>query len=126
VVKDMINTIASAAIGLAVFVYLYGTKAGWSLPFNDNPQTAFTAFVVFGLAACSIGIGHGVSNVGFNNPLMIVGVLFGIINITIVYTAFTGGQIAFITDYTSATLALGGSMIMKVIVKIAMNFIYSI
>ena len=125
-VKNMMNTIASAAIGLTVCVYLYGLNAGWSLPFHDNPQTGFIAFVVFGFAACSVGIGHGAINVGFSNPLMIVGILFGIINLGIVYTAFTGGQIAFITDYASATLALGASMIMKAIIKIAMNFIYSI
>ena len=122
--KGMINTIASIAIGLIVAGYLYALNAGWSLPLSDNPRTAFIAFIVVGMAFCGVGIGHSVETVGFSNPLVMVGVGFGLVNMYIAYTAFTGGQFMFINDYSSATMAMSGMMIIKVIVKVAMNLIY--
>ena len=120
----MINTIASIAIGLMVAGYLYAMNSGWNLPLSDNPRTAFIAFIVVGMAFCGVGIGHSVETVGFGNPLVMVGVGFGLINMFIAYTAFTGGQFMFVKDYASATMAIGGMMIIKVIVKIATNLIY--
>lgn len=122
--KAMINTLASLSIGLLVASYLYATYAGWSLPLSNNPRTAFIAFAVAGMAFCSVGIGHGQATVGFANPMMLMGIGFGIINLYIVYVALTGQQFMFVTDYTSATMALGGMMILKVITKLAMNLIY--
>ena len=120
----MSNTIASIGIGLVVAGYLYALNAGWSLPLSDNPRTAFIAFIVVGMAFCGVGIGHSVETVGFGNPLVMVGMGFGVVNLFIAYTAFTGGQFMFVNDYASATMAIGGMMIMKVIVKVAMNLIY--
>ena len=120
----MSNTIASIGIGLVVAGYLYALNAGWSLPLSDNPRTAFIAFIVVGMAFCGVGIGHSVETVGFGNPLVMVGMGFGVVNMFIAYTAFTGGQFMFVNDYASATMAIGGMMIMKVIVKVAMNLIY--
>ena len=120
----MINTIASIAIGLIVAGYLYALNAGWSLSLSDNPRTAFIAFIVVGMAFCGVGIGHSVETVGFGNPLVMVGVGFGLVNMFIAYTALTGGKFMFVNDYTSATMAIGSMMIIKVIVKVAMNLIY--
>ena len=120
----MSNTITSVAIGVIVAGYLYALNAGWSLPLSDNPRTAFIAFVVVGMAFCSVGIGHSVTTVGFGNPLVYVGMGFGLLNLFIVYTAFTGGQFMFINDYASATMAMSGIMLMKVVVKVSMNLIY--
>ena len=120
----MSNTITSIAIGLVVAGYLYALNAGWSLPLSDSPRTAFVAFIVVGMAFCGVGIGHSVETVGFNNPLVMVGMGFGLVNLFIAYTAFTGGQFMFVNDYASATMALGGMMILKVIVKVATNLIY--
>ena len=33
-------------------------------------------------------------------------------------------QVWFVSDYTSVTMALGGSMVIKAILKVAMNLIY--
>lgn len=120
----MSNTMVSVAIGLIVAGYLYALNSGWSLPLSDNPRTAFIAFIVIGLAFCGVGIRHSAMTVGWGNPLAMVGIGFGLVNMYIVYTAFTGGQFMFVNDYASATMALGGMMIMKVITKIVMNFIY--
>ena len=120
----MINTIASIAIGLIVAGYLYALNAGWSLSLSDNPRTAFIAFIVVGMAFCGVGIGHSVETVGFGNPLVMVGVGFGLVNMFIAYTALTGSKFMFVNDYTSATMAIGSMMIIKVIVKVAMNLIY--
>ncbi len=122
--KGMINTAASLLIGVIVAGYLYALNSGWSLPLSDNPRTAFIAFVVVGMAFCGVGIGHSIETVGFSNPLTIVGVGFGLFNMFIVYTALTGGQFMFVNDYASATMALSGMMLVKVVVKIAMNLIY--
>ena len=120
----MSNTITSIAIGLVVAGYLYALNAGWSLPLSDSPRTAFVAFIVVGLAFCGVGIRHSSETVGFNNPLVMVGMGFGLVNLFIAYTAFTGGQFMFVNDYASATMAIGGMMILKVIVKVATNLIY--
>lgn len=120
----MSNTITSIGIGLIVAGYLYALNAGWNLPLSDTPRTAFIAFVVVGMAFCGVGIGHSVETVGFSNPLVMVGMGFGLVNMFIAYTAFTGGQFMFVNDYASATMALGGMMVLKVVVKVAMNIIY--
>lgn len=120
----MINTIASTAIGLVVAGYLYALSAGWNLPLSGNPRTAFIAFVVVGMAFCGVGIGHSVEAVGWGNPLVVVGMGVGLLNLYIAYTAFTGGQFMFVNDYATATMALGGLMIIKVVVKVAMNLLY--
>ena len=118
------NTIASLGIGAIAALYIYGLRAGWSIPLNNNPRTAFIAFVVFGMAACGIGIGHSIETAGWSNPMVILGMGFGLINMYIVYTAFTGRTFMFVNDYTSATIALGGVMVLKVIIKLAMNLVY--
>ena len=87
---------------------------------NGSPRSTNIAFMVFGMAACSVGIGHSVENMGWNNSLVIVGMGFGLLNLAIVYVALTGGQVWFVNDYASATRALGGSMFLKV----AMNLAY--
>jgi len=118
------NTVASVVIGVLVAGYMYALNAGWSLPFADNPRTAFIAMVVVGMAFCSVGIGHSVETVGFGNPLVMLGVGFGLVNLFIAYTALTGGSFLFIDDYASASMALGGMMLVKVVTKVAMNFLY--
>jgi len=120
----MMNTIASLGIGAIAAVYTYGLRAGWSMPLSNNPRTAFIAFVIFGIAACGIGMGHSIEKVGWSNPIFILGMGFGLINMYIVYTAFTGRTFMFVSDYASATIALGGVMILKVLVKLAMNLVY--
>lgn len=122
--KGMINTAASLLIGVIVVVYLYALNAGWDLPFSENPRTTFIAFIVVGMALCTVGIGHGEATVGFTNPLMLLGAVIGVVNMYISYIALTGGQFLFINDYVSATMAIGGIMLVKVVIKIAMNLIY--
>ena len=90
-----------------------------------DERTVFILFVVVGMGMCVGGIGHSVENMGFNNPLVILGMGFGVLNLVIVYIALTGGSLVFVNDYASATMALGGSMIFKVFVKIIMNVIYT-
>ncbi len=120
----MSNTIASIVIGLVVAGYLYALNAGWSLPFSGNPRNAFIAFLVVGMAFCSVGIGHSVETVGFGNPMVLVGMGFGVLNLYIAYMAFTGGQFMFVNSYSTATMAIGGVMLVKVAVKVLMNLIY--
>lgn len=122
--ESMGNTIASVAIGVIVAGYMYALNAGWSLPIADNPRNAFIALVVIGMAFCSVGIGHSVETVGWSNPLTMLGVGFGLVNMYIVYIALTGGQFMFINSYSSASMALSGMMLVKVVTKIAMNFLY--
>jgi len=120
----MRNTLVSIGIGLGVSAYLYGVKSGWNMLLNGSPRTTFIAFLVIGMALCSVGIGHSVENMGWTNPLVLLGMVFGLINLIIVFVAFTGDQVWFINDYATATLALGGSMVIKAILKVAMNLIY--
>lgn len=122
--KNMSNTIASLGIGLIVAGYLYALNAKWNLPLSDNPRTAFISFLVVGMAFCGVGIWHSVETVGFGNPLVMFGVGLGMVNMYIAYTAFTGGQFMFVNDYASASVAMSGIMLVKVIVKVAMNLIY--
>ena len=118
------NSIASLGIGTIAALYTYGLRAGWSMPLSNNPRTAFIGFIVFGMAACGIGMGHSIETVGWSNPMVILGIGFGLINMYIVYTAFTGGVFMFVNDYASASMALGGVMVLKVLVKLAMNLVY--
>jgi len=120
----MSNTIASIGVGLVVAGYLYALNAGWSLPLSNSPRTAFTSFIVVGMAFCGVGIGHSIETVGLGNPLVMAGMGFGVLNMYIAYTAFTGGQFMFVNDYVSASMAISGVMLLKVIVKVAMNLIY--
>ena len=121
--KYLNNTLVSVLIGVSVFVYLYLVNSGWRPPLDE--RTAFIFFVVVGMGMCGVGIGHSVENMGFNNPLVILGMSFGVLNLVIVYIALTGGSLFFVNDYSSATLALGGLMMVKVLVKVSMNFIYA-
>jgi len=122
--KAMNNTLTSILIGLAVSAYMYSVYAGVNL--FPSERTAFIAFVIIGMAMCSVGIGNSVETVGFSNPLVILGMVFGILNLVIVYTALNGGSLFFVRDYTTATIALGGTMIIKVLIKVLMNFIYAL
>ena len=121
--KYLNNTVISVLFGVLVSIYLYFINAGWKLPLSD--KMGFILFVIVGMAMCSVGIGHSLTNMGFNNPLVIFGMGFGVLNLFIVYIALTGGSLFFENDYASATMALGGSMIFKVLVKIIMNGIYA-
>ena len=121
---EMRNTLVSIGIGLGVSAYLYGVNSGWKAFLSGSPKTAFIVFAVIGMAACSVGIGHSVENMGWTNPLVLLGMSFGLVNLLIVFVAVTGDQVWFVKDYASATLALGGSMVIKAIIKVAMNLIY--
>ena len=120
----MMNTITSLGIGAIVALYTYGLRAGWSMPLSSNPRTMFLVFVVFGMAACSVGIGHSVETVGWGNPLVILGMVFGLVNLAIAYAGFTGGQLWFVHDPVSAMIAMGGVMLLKVLVKLSMKLVY--
>jgi len=123
-VDKMMNTIASLGIGAIIALYTYGLRAGWNMPLSSNPRTTFIAFVIFGMAACGVGIGHSVETVGWGNPLVILGMGFGLVNLIIAYVGFTGGQVWFVHDYFSAMTAMGGVMLLKVLVKLTMNLVY--
>jgi hypothetical protein len=86
---------------------------------------AFIVFIIIGTALCSVGIGNSYAKVGFSNPLVMVGMGFGLINLFIAYVALTGGQFLFVEDYKTATIAIGWVMIIKIIVQITINFLYN-
>jgi len=96
--------------------------SGKRVPLLANLKVDLILLVVIGMAICMSGIGRGAAMNLWTHPLLILGVLLGVLILVVAASAFFGWKLPLIQSDTQSLIAI----VLLVILKIANSLFHSL
>ena len=107
------NTIVLITLGIIESVIVIAMLANVQLPLIGNHRVALGAFVIVGVAMCSIGM--AIARYGWTDPFNLIGIVLGAAILVIGAAAFFGIQLPLVANERAAILAIAALMMVKII-----------
>ena len=108
--------IFAALIGVLALILVLAQLTDSPIPFISGDREAFFALAIIGFAMCSFGMYASGELYGWLDPLRILAIVIGILNLVLVGAVFFQIQLPFISDDQTAFLVLAVLILIKFVI----------
>ena len=108
--------IFAALIGVLALFLVLAQLNDSPIPFISGEREAFFALAIIGFAMCSFGMYASGELYGWLDPLRILAIVIGILNLMLVGAVFFQIQLPFISDDQTAFLVLAVLILIKFVI----------
>jgi hypothetical protein len=102
-------------VGVLAAALVAAVGFGVNVPVVGNGRGAFFALAIMGAFMCKRGV---VPWRGFSDPFTVAGTIIGVFNLLLVASVIFRFRLPLIADVRAATLSLGASMAVKVVLAL--------